>query len=78
MSYFGSGWWADSDQDPARTLESGNAVALVFTERLKPRESFWRADVGRRREVTAVLPSPLGNRVLLDIKGGPVVVTPDR
>lgn len=78
MSFTGSGRYADSDQAPARTLESGNAVALMFTERLKPRESFWRADVGVRRKVTAVLPSPLGNRVLLDIKGGPVVVTPER
>lgn len=64
-------------QDPARTLESGNAVALLFMEREKPRPSGWYADVGRRREVTAVLPSPLANRVLLDIKGGPVIVTPE-
>ncbi|MGH3298593.1 MAG: hypothetical protein ACRDP7_43065, partial [Trebonia sp.] len=75
MSYSGSGWYADSNQAPARTLESGNAVALVFTERRKPRRSGWYADVGRRREVTAVLPSPLANRVLLDAKGGPVMVT---
>jgi hypothetical protein len=77
MSYTGSGWYADSNQDPARTLESGNAVALLFRERKKPRPSGWYADVGRRREVTAVLPSPLANRVLLDIKGGPVIVTPE-
>jgi hypothetical protein len=76
MSYTGSGWYADSDQAPARTLELGNAVALMFTERMKPRQSGWYADVGRRREVTAVLPAPLASRVLLDIKGGPVIVTP--
>lgn len=76
MSFTGSPY-ADSDQDPARTLESGNAVALVFTERMKPRRSGWYTAHGVRREVTAVLPSPLANRVLLDIKGGPVIVTPE-
>jgi hypothetical protein len=77
MTYHGSGWYADSNQDPARTLESGNAVALMFSERMKPRPSGWYTDVGRLREVTAILPSPLANRVLLDITGGPVLVTPE-
>lgn len=76
MSYTGSNWDAGSLQVPVRTLESGNAVALVFRERKKPRPSGWYADVGVRREVTVVLPSPLANRVLLDREGGPVIVTP--
>lgn len=78
MSYTGSGHFADSNQPPARTLEQGNAAALMFTERRRRRRngSGWYADVGRTREVTAVLSSPLGDRVLLDIKGGPVLVTP--
>ncbi len=77
MSFTGSPH-AESDQDPARTLESGNAVALVFTERMKPRPSGWYTAQGVIRKVTAVLPSPLANRVLLDVKGGPVIVTPER
>jgi len=76
MSFIGSSL-ADSDQDPARLLESGNAVALMFAERMRPLRGRWHAGGGRRREVTAVLPSSLGNRVLLDIKGGPVIVTPE-
>ena len=77
MSFTGSPH-ADSNQTPARTLESGNAVALVFRERMKPRPSGWYVAMGVRREVTAVLPSPLANRVLLDIEGGPVIVTTER
>lgn len=85
MRYMGSGWYADSNQDPARTLQQGNAAALIFTEKLtsiansKPgrRGVRWRADVGATRQVTAVLSTPLANRVLLDSKGGPVLVTPE-
>ena len=77
MRYDGSAGYADSNQDPARTLESGNAVALIFSEKLKPRPSGWSTGVGRTRKVTAILPSPLANRVLLDSKGGPVLVTPE-
>ena len=76
MSYTGSPP-TDSDQDPARTLESGNAVALIFSEKTKLRPGGWHTLVGRTREVTATLPAPLANRVLLDSKGGPVVVTPE-
>jgi hypothetical protein len=68
---------ADSDQPPASVLELGNAVALVFRERVKARPAGWYAPTGRTREVTAVLSAPLGNRVLLDIEGGPVIVTPE-
>lgn len=77
MSFTG-GSHACSDNAPARTLESGNAIALLNTERLKPRQSGWGwyAGVGVRREVATVLDRPLGNRVLLDIKGAPVIVTP--
>jgi hypothetical protein len=76
MRFTGSPY-AESEQDPARTLESGNAVALVFTERMKPRPSGWYTAQGVRRKVTVVLPSPLANRILLDVKGGPVIVTPE-
>jgi hypothetical protein len=68
---------ADSDQPPASILELGNAVALVFRERMKARPAGWYTLAGRTREVTAVLSAPLGNRVLLDIEGGPVIVTPE-
>jgi hypothetical protein len=85
MTYNGSGWYAASDQPPARTLEQGNAAALIFTEKLtlpensKPgRRGFHaRVDVGRTRQVTAVLSSPLGDRVLLDATGRPFLVTPE-
>ena len=33
------------------------------------------ASLGVRRGVTAVLERPLGNRVLLDVKGAPVIVS---
>lgn len=80
MTYFGSGWFAAPEQPPARTLEQGNAVALVFTEQVIPIENSEpgrrraRVDVGRKRQVTVVLPAPLGDRVLLDATGRPVVV----
>ena len=86
MTYSGSGWWAAPEQPPARTLEQGNAVALIFTEKVIPientppgRKGFRvRADVGRTRQVTAVLSRPLGDRVLLDATGRPVLVTPEQ
>jgi hypothetical protein len=57
----------------ARILESGNAVALIpkRTELV----TGWRTAVGRTRQVTATLDRPLGNRVLLDGTGSPVMVT---
>lgn len=75
MSFIGSSF-ADSNQPPARVLELGNAVALVFWERMRPLRSGWYAGTGRKREVTVVLSTPLGSRVLLDAKGAPVLVTP--
>lgn len=39
--------------------------------------SGWYTLQGVSREVTAVLERPLGNRVLLDITGAPVTVTPE-
>jgi hypothetical protein len=68
---------ADSGQLPARVLEAGGAVALAFRERLKPHRTGWYTAQGVLREVTAVLDRPLGNRVLLDISGAPVIVTPE-
>jgi hypothetical protein len=68
---------ADSAQLPARILELGGAVALAFRERQKPRRPGWYTLQGVLREVTAVLERPLGNRVLLDITGAPVTVTPE-
>jgi hypothetical protein len=86
MTYTGSGWHAASEQPPARTLELGNAAALVFTEKrtyaenLKPGRRGFRArvDVGRTRQVTAALSRPLGDRILLDATGRPVLVTPEQ
>jgi hypothetical protein len=86
MTYTGSGRFADSEQPPARTLELGNAAALIFTEKRRistekkmPGRKGFRAhaDVGRTRQVTAVLSAPLGDRVLLDTTGRPVLVTPE-
>lgn len=76
MSFTG-GSDADSNQPPARVLELGNAVALVFWERMRPRQSGrFYAGVGVRREATVVLSTLLAGRVLLDAKGAPVLVTP--
>jgi hypothetical protein len=63
------------DHTATRTLESGNAVALVYRERDKRGGSGWRAGVGVIQEVTALLARPLGSRVLLDMTGSPVMVT---
>jgi hypothetical protein len=68
---------AYSDNSPVPILEQGNAVALAFRERLKPRSADFHTLQGVLREVTAVLERPLGNRVLLDITGAPVIVTPE-
>jgi hypothetical protein len=68
---------AYSDNSPVPILEQGNAVALAFRERLKPRSAGFHTLQGVLREVTAVLERPLGNRVLLDITGAPVIVTPE-
>jgi hypothetical protein len=76
MMFTGSPF-ADRDQPPARILELGGAVALVFKERQRPRRSGWYTAQGVGREVTALLERPLGNRVLLDLTGAPVRVTPE-
>lgn len=68
---------ACSDNSPVPVLEQGNAVALAFRERLRPRPAGFRTLQGVLREVTAVLERPLGNRVLLDVTGAPVIVTPE-
>jgi hypothetical protein len=56
-----------------RVLESGNAVAVIPIS--KELVTGWRQPVGRTRQVAAVLARPLGNRVLLDATGSPVMVT---
>lgn len=66
---------ASIEDGPARTVESGNAVALMNMETHRPRRAGPVAGGGVRREVTAVLERPLGNRVLLDVKGAPVIVS---
>jgi hypothetical protein len=68
---------AYSDSSPVPILEQRSAVALAFRERLKPRPTGFYTLQGVLREVTAVLERPLGNRVLLDITGAPVIVTPE-
>lgn len=78
MTYTGSGWYAASEQPPARTLEQGNAAALIFIEMLTPTENSKsgrtrfdaRADVGRTRQVTAVLSSPSGTGCFLTPRAG--------
>jgi hypothetical protein len=57
----------------ARVLESGNAVAVIPIS--KELVTGWRHPVGRARQVAATLGRPLGNRVLLDGTGSPVMVT---
>jgi hypothetical protein len=69
---------AYSNSSPVPILELGGAVALAFKERLKPRGAGWYTAQGVLREVVAVLERPLGNRVLLDITGAPVIVTPEQ
>jgi hypothetical protein len=58
----------------ARVLESGNAVAVIPIS--KELTTGWRTAVGKPRQVSATLGQPLGNRVLLDDTGSPVMVTP--
>ena len=57
----------------ARILESGNAVAVIPIS--KELVTGPRLAVGRIRQVAATLARPLGNRVLLDGTGSPVMVT---
>lgn len=56
-----------------RVLESGNAVAVIPVN--KELVTGPRQAVGRTRQVAATLGRPLGNRVLLDGTGSPVMVT---
>jgi hypothetical protein len=60
----------------ARILESGNAVAILPVSKEIGPGSGWQTAHGERRELTVVLARPLGNRVLLDETGSPVMVTP--
>jgi hypothetical protein len=55
----------------ARFLESGNAVAVIPVR--EEHVTGPRVPVGKRREVSATLARPLGNRVLLDEHGAPVM-----
>ena len=57
----------------ARVLESGNAVALIPIR--VELVTGPRTAVGVTRQVTVTLERSLGNRVLLDEAGGPVMVT---
>jgi hypothetical protein len=57
----------------ATFLESGNAVAVIPVR--EEHVTGPRTTVGKRREVSATLARPLGNRVLLDEHGAPVMVT---
>jgi hypothetical protein len=56
-----------------RVLESGNAVAVIPVS--KELVTGWRVPMGRTRQVAATLGKPLGNRMLLDGTGSPVMVT---
>jgi hypothetical protein len=57
----------------ATILESGNAVAVIPVG--EERAAGWHTLAGQTRQVSAVLARPLGNRVLLDKHGAPVMVT---
>ena len=57
----------------ATILESGNAVAVIPVG--EERAAGWHTLVGQTRQVSATLARPLGNRVLLDEHGAPVMVT---
>jgi hypothetical protein len=69
---------AYTDYTGARVLESGNAVALIYQRSQKPAGRGWRTAIGETREVTALLAVLLGNRVVLDATGSPVMVTPQQ
>jgi hypothetical protein len=62
-----------ADYPHAEVLEAGSAVAVVPVPADIGPSSFRRA-YAERREVAAVLPRPLGPRVLLDGHGRPVLV----
>lgn len=57
----------------ATFLESGSAVAVIPVR--EEHVTGLRTTVGKRREVSVTLARPLGNRVLLDEHGAPVMVT---
>jgi hypothetical protein len=57
-----------------RVLESGNAVAVIPVS--KELATGPRQAVAHTRQVETTLTGPLGNRVLLDGTGSPVMVTP--
>jgi len=58
----------------AEVLESGGALALIPVE-VDTGPPGFRTLVGHGREVTVTLDRPLGNRVVLDQVGAPVMVT---
>jgi len=57
----------------ATIQESDNAVAVIPAG--EQRAAGWHTLVGQRRQVSVTLARPLGNRVLLDEHGAPVMVT---
>jgi hypothetical protein len=58
----------------AEVLESGGALALIPVE-VDTGPAGLRTLVGYSREVTVTLDRPLGNRVLLDQVGAPVMLS---
>jgi hypothetical protein len=63
-----------ADYPDARVYEQGAAVAVlpIGVSKIPPEQP--RHAIGARREVTVVLPEPLGGRVLLDASCHPVTV----
>ncbi len=57
----------------AMVLESGHAVAVIPVG--EERATGWHTLAGQTRQVSATLARPLGNRVLLDGRGKPLMVT---
>jgi hypothetical protein len=57
----------------ATIRELGNAVAVIPVG--EERATGWHTLAGQTRQVSATLARPLGNRVLLDATGSPVMVT---
>lgn len=75
---FVGGAVSDVDYPSAAVFESDTAVAIVPTR--ADRDSLGRrtavSAVGVPRSVAVELAAPLGSRVLIDLDGSPVVVTP--
>jgi hypothetical protein len=60
----------------ARSLEAGHAVVILPMRREASAQRGWQTAIGEHRKITALLARPLGDRVLLDETGSPVMVTP--